>query len=316
MWGRARETDSGWVGAGPDDDLDQRLASEESSFDLSQPHVRTLLGPVVPAALGPTLVGEPFDLAAETLRLPAAGVGLEDALLAELEDAYAAGVRTVVALCRTEHARFLLTWLASRAPVHLVAVASPEMAVEGDGLPFGAVVLDLDASPSANQSTLDAVISVHRERALPVMVRSRDSRKALDVTNALLLGGIDAGHLWVGGCEWDDDPAEPLAVLETGISAAFDRVLGAIDGTDDGGQRGGYAGLIGQVIRYGYAGRILLGSGVAGGGELRVGGGPGMAAVLERFPLMLMDVGLQAMDIRQVVIDTPARLLTIRPEER
>src|SRR5690349_1898173 len=39
-WGRAPETDSGWVGAGPDDDLDERLAAEdEAAFDRGAPHV-------------------------------------------------------------------------------------------------------------------------------------------------------------------------------------------------------------------------------------------------------------------------------------
>lgn len=316
MWGRAGETDSGWVGADPDDDLDQRLATEEEPFDLAQPHVLTLLGPVVTAALGPALMGEPLDRAAESLRPLAAGVDPKDALLAELEDAYAAGVRTVVALCRTEQALSDLAWLAGRVPVHLVAAGSPELAATESGLPIGALVLDLDASPAANQIDRDAMASMYRERALPVTVRSRDHQLALDEANALLLRGVEPDRLWVGGCDWGDNPAGPLALLETGISVAFDRVDAAIGHADGGSQGRGYAELIGGLIRAGYAEQIVLGSGIDRGDDLRINGGPGMAAVLERFPLELMGAGIGAMDIRQMVVETPARLLTIRPGER
>jgi hypothetical protein len=68
--------------------------------------------------------------------------------------------------------------------------------------------------------------------------------------------------LWVGGCDWGDNPAGPLAVLETGISVAFDRVDAAISHADGGSQGRGYAGLIAGLIRSGYAEQIVLGSGI------------------------------------------------------
>jgi hypothetical protein len=56
-----------------------------------------------------------------------------------------------VALCRTEQALSDLAWLAGRVPVHLVAAGRPALAATESGLPIGALVLDLDASPAANQ---------------------------------------------------------------------------------------------------------------------------------------------------------------------
>jgi hypothetical protein len=49
---RSQETDTGWVGAGPDDDLDRRLEAEEVPFDPTRPQVRSLLGPIDPDARG------------------------------------------------------------------------------------------------------------------------------------------------------------------------------------------------------------------------------------------------------------------------
>ena len=91
--GRWGETDSGWVGAGEDDDLDRQLLEEDDAFDRGQPHVVTALGPVEPGALGVTLAGEPIGRLA---LVPSSGeVDGRHEMLAELEDAYSSGVRAV-----------------------------------------------------------------------------------------------------------------------------------------------------------------------------------------------------------------------------
>lgn len=147
MWGRARETDSGWVGAGPDDGLDRLLEAEEEPFDLRRSHVRTLLGPIEPAALGPTLVGEDLDKLGRSLDAADIGAGARDALAAELEDAYAAGIRGVVALARTTAALEDLRRLAGRSPLHLVAAAPPTVVSAAGDDSVGALLLDLNDGP-------------------------------------------------------------------------------------------------------------------------------------------------------------------------
>ncbi len=318
MWRRARETDSGWVGAGADDDLDRRLEAAEEPFDLARPHVRTVLGPIEPAALGPTLVGEPLDLIAGSLGTLDPGGHARDALLAELEDAYAVGVRAIVALCRTERALDDLQWLAGRVSVHLVAAGSPDVVGRhGDGS-IGALVLDLDDPLGSSVGGAASVLALHRERSLPVSVRARDPGTARDAARSLLRHGVDPARLWVGGGEWgDDDGASALALLRTGVSVAFDGLYRAPQGAYQGNRSGGQAGAVAALVRAGHAGRLLLGSGIDRGDRYRVGGGePGLAAVFDRFPLTLMEEGIEATAIQHMVVAAPARVLTIRAEER
>ena len=78
----------------PDDDLD------DPPFDLTQPHIMTVLGPIRPEEAGVTLthehiIAKPPAYLDET---PDPDLILDDphAALAELEDLYSAGGRTVV----------------------------------------------------------------------------------------------------------------------------------------------------------------------------------------------------------------------------
>jgi hypothetical protein len=66
------------------------------------------------------------------------------------------------------------------------------------------------------------------------------------------------------------------------------------------------------LARAGNADRLLLGSGIDVASGYRVGGGPGVAAVLESVPIELMDDGVEALAIRAMMVEAPARLLTIR----
>jgi len=133
-WRRTPETDSGWVGAGPDDDLDERLAAEEGVGDRAGPHVMTLLGPIDPGALGVTLLGERLTWRADAPDSVIAAIDDRHATLAELDDAYAVGVRSVFDLGdpagRIDLAE--ARWLAERAATHIVALAMVEPGLGGD----------------------------------------------------------------------------------------------------------------------------------------------------------------------------------------
>lgn len=137
--------DSRWVGAGPGDDLEARLAAEDAAeaFDLSRPHVGTLLGPIEPAALGLTVI-------VRTL-LPADHERRGDELvatLAALEDFYAVGGRTVVDLGARGEDREALRWVAARAPVHILA---PGLSAQAEGARAGIAAMVDIGEPSAGQ---------------------------------------------------------------------------------------------------------------------------------------------------------------------
>src|SRR5688572_11860274 len=94
----------------------------DEDFDLCQPHVMTALGPIEPEELGLTLhhvhlIGKWIDAGNPDLLLdePAAA-------LAELEDAFHAGLRSIVDVTTPEHGRNIrdVLWIAQRAPVHII----------------------------------------------------------------------------------------------------------------------------------------------------------------------------------------------------
>ena len=309
---RSQETDTGWVGAGPDDDLHRRLEAEEVPFDPTRPHVRSLLGPIDPGALGPTLMGEPLDLAARSLERRGPAVGGREVLLAELEDAYAGGIRAIVALCRTDAALDDLIWLAGRVPLHLVAACPPGLVEQDTDQRIGALVLDLDDTDSPASLAIERVEAVHRARSLPVSVRVDHPAEAGEAVDALRLRGVAADRLWVGGCDWADGGNVPVSLLRAGISVAFDTLYRVRDTARPGTQSGAQVAKLAGLARAGNADRLLLGSGIDDSSGYRVGGGPGVAAVLESVPIELMDDGVEALAIRAMMVEAPARLLTIR----
>ena len=315
MWGRMGETDSGWVGAAPDDDLDRRLEVEQEPFDLARPHVRTLLGPIASGALGTTLVGEPLDVTVRSFDRLDAGATPREALLAELEDAYAAGVRAIVGLCRSERALDELGWLAGRSGVHLVAAAPPAVLAADDDCPIGAILLDLDELGRSSDDKAEQVVALCRERSLPVSVRAMSPRAARDAATTLLRHGLEADRLWVGGCSWEDDVGAAVAVIESGASVAFDSLYRGEPARPPAQRGEANVAVIAALVRADHAARLLLGSGIDRAERYRVGGGEsGLAAVIGRFPLDLMEEGVEATAIQQMLVAAPARLLTIRAE--
>lgn len=146
-------------------------------------------------------------------------------------------------------------------------------------------------------------------------VRCRDHQTGLKAVRTLIRRGFDAGRLWLGGLDWAAEPTRAAEPLRLGATAAFDRLFAAGDETAGASLPGNQLALVASLARSGYAGRLLLGSGIERGMALRVGGGDlGLGAVIERIPLALMEGGVEAIAIRQMLVEGPARILTIGPE--
>ncbi len=147
-----RETDSGWVGADPDDDLDAVLEAELESIPVGAPYVDTALGPIVTGALGPMLAAESVSV------LLGDDPDGRDVALAELEDAYNSGIRSIGLVARTPAEADEVYWLAQRTRLHVV----PLHLQERDGVAVvvheaGSAVLLDPHEPLAHATHLGAV---------------------------------------------------------------------------------------------------------------------------------------------------------------
>lgn len=342
---RTRGFDSGWVGASPDDDLDRRLATEEEPFDLGRPHVMTVLGPIEPGALGVTLVDERVVLqpAAEGTD-PDFRLDDADAALAELEDVYAAGARGLVDGATADRGRdaAALRWVAARAPVHLVAVtgrdrrsAEPSDArnaaadhladafigemtagIGGSGARPGAIVAGVaggaDAATDAESdaAVLCAAALAHLGSGAPILLRANSAAAGLRALDALGAAGVAPARVVVGGCHAGAEAGDRLRLAQSGVYLAFDRL-----GEEAGRSARSQATEIGELVAAGFGDRIVLSAGLTRRSSHRAyGGGPGWVGTLERFPLALMEAGLDASAVRRLLVDNPAGALTIGKE--
>jgi phosphotriesterase-related protein len=105
-----------------------------------------------------------------------------------------------------------------------------------------------------------------------------------------------------------DDGAYLRSVLDTGVFIAFDGVGKWRYGPDED-----RAAAMSRLVDAGYADQLLVSGDMARRSLLRgYGGAPGLGYIVERFPLMLMEAGLDALAVRKLLVGNPARALTIR----
>ena len=103
-----------------------------------------------------------------------------------------------------------------------------------------------------------------------------------------------------------------LAIVASGAFVALDPVA-AHDATSADRQ----AAQIAALVEAGYGDQLLLSLGPTSGSARRtVDDDAGWASVLERFPLRLMEAGLAAAAVRRLLVENPARALTIATEDR
>lgn len=295
--------DAGWVGAGPDDDLEARLAAEEAAVpvDLARPHVMTVLGPIDPGALGITLL----------LRSGAAGRPMGDdarfALLADLEDFYAVGGRAVldVGIDGPERNE-ALRWVAARAPVHLVARSGVPW--EGaDGARVGISVLDINRTDDVATEALGDSL---RGGDWPLLVVGEAAAVVAGVGAAIGRGKSRRRVVGYPVAAAGAGLVEARRVLATGavLAVEADGAATTAEGWGETAER--IAGLVGE----GFGDRLLLGV-ASPPGAAGVRTVPLLSALLERLPVALMAAGLDALAVRRLLVENPAAVLTIDEDE-
>jgi phosphotriesterase-related protein len=119
---------------------------------------------------------------------------------------------------------------------------------------------------------------------------------------ALRNAGADLTNVAIGHLDDDLDERYLRSVLETGVFIFFDQVSMTENVSDTD-----RAAMLKRLIDSGHLSQLLV------SGNLAQGGGSGLRYLVERFPLVMMEAGLTAEQVRAIYIDNPARLLTISP---
>ena len=345
-WGKSSVTNDFYDGRddfGLADDDVLFSADDEAEIDPSRDrHVMTVLGPVDAGALGITLPHE------HLLAAPPATIGTEpdyrtddrDAALADTESFGFAGGGAIVDCTPPDNGRDLagLLWVAGRVSVHIIATAGfhaelhSRPFIDGrsvrqlagelidevhDGDPETGVrpgqlkaASSLNAITGTERTAFAAVALAHRATGLPIVTHCEAGTMALEQIELLASLGVDPGRVILSHLDRRFEDITMLrAVLATGATIGFDQLGKPRYGPDEP-----KAAIVARLIAEGYAGQILLSHDIARR-SLRpaYGGAPGLTWLLDRFVYLLLDAGVSGIEVRGILIDNPARALTIHP---
>ena len=318
---------------------------DDEVFDLSKPHVMTVLGPIAPGALGFALHHEHVYCRTDPAIVPDPDLWLDDSAASreELELFSAAGGRAVVDMSPADYGRDAATMLevAAHSPVHLVVVtgshkdlfAAPYRARVGDR--------DVDAIAARNLAeltegcdgtrvraglvkagtSLDAITAVE-DRVLraaarssvasgaPISTHTERGTMALEQIEILTAEGADPSRVILGHLDFRlSDMPYLRSVCATGAYVSFDQWSKTKYAPDEDRAR-----VLYQLAEAGFLDQLLVSGDLARKSKLLgYGGDPGFAYFCDRVPLTLMDAGFDAPSVKRLLIDNPARALTIHP---
>lgn len=313
----------------------------EDEISTDRPHVMTALGPIAPSALGLTLhhehvIAKPLDVgtADPDLLLDSAEMAV-----AELEDAFSVGLRSIVDMTPADYGRDPETiyWVAQRSPVHVIVITGHHKHLHAAPLvgdrpvaEIAAVSIDeirngigstpvragvVKAGTSLNEITeveervLRAAAQAHRATGAPISTHTDKGTMALDQLAILQEEGVDPSRVIVGHLDFALDRDYLLRVLATGAFVSFDQVSKekyAPDATR--------AEMLSRLASAGHLDQLLVSGDLARKSYwLAYGGNPGFRYLVESFPVTLMEAGFSAAEVRRIYIDNPAQALSTRP---
>jgi predicted metal-dependent phosphotriesterase family hydrolase len=295
--------------------------------------VRTVLGDVDGAALGPTychehLITRPAPGFGDDLRLDD-----EERAVEELQYFRAAGGDAIVEATTPEFGRDLdaLRRLATRTGVHVVACTGhvseeywrgvldldrrPEAELVADylaDLADGAGIVKAGTSrggPTATEAKLlRAAAAAQRETGAPVTTHTTAGTDALEQTDVLAGAGADLSHVCIGHVDRLLDDELHLELARRGVFLGYDCISKEQYAPDAERVR-----LIVRLVEEGHGGQVLLSGDLARRSYLEAwGGSPGYRYILESFVPRLRDAGLDDEATRGLLVENPARLLAWR----
>jgi phosphotriesterase-related protein len=335
------------------EDTDFGLAAGESfepedAWDVSSeistdgPHVMTLLGPIDPVELGVCLhhVHLLCDPVAITEIDPDYRLDDEARAEDEIEAFVTMNGRSLVECSTRDYGRNIngLVNIAGWVPVHLLTVTGRHKHMHASRLEGATDVNELaqefideisngigdtearagviKIGTSSNEitpverATIEAAGAAHVATGAPITTHTEDGTMALEQLRFLSKYGVSPDRVIIG--HLDRTPMDfgyLRAIADTGAFLSFDQI-----GTTEQFTDTDRAKVILQLVEAGYGEQIVLSEDYGKKSLLLAyGGQPGLAYLQEWFMVILMDIGISALDIRKMVVENAARALTIHP---
>jgi phosphotriesterase-related protein len=311
--------------------------------DAAPASVQTVLGPVSPETLGPTLVHEhllvdfigaaqvsrdrydrdavvarmlPFleQIRAEGARTlvdaTPAWIGRDPVLLKRLSEASGIAIVTTTGYYGAADDKFLPphAWQESAEQLAARWIAEARDGIEGTGIRPGIVKIGVDKGPlsAVDAKLVRAAARVHRTTGLPIASHTTDGVAALAELDLLAAEGVPAGaFVWVHAHE-ERDRAAHRAVAARGGWVEFDGLSEAR--LDD------HVALVLEMRAHGLLGRTLVSHdagwyhvGEPNGGDVRP-----FTLMFERFLPALRKAGMTPAEKRRLIVDNPHEMLVPR----
>jgi predicted metal-dependent phosphotriesterase family hydrolase len=321
-----RDTDFGL----PDDESFEPSGEGDTDFTPGpgDPYVQTVLGPLHPDEVGVALIHEFLQWRPRSPAPPDTLLNDPKAAMLELEAFFTASGRTVVSVTTPDDGRDagVLRSLAQLAPVHLVATtgysAFPSTGRElevirrriqrdiEDGLDGTTTkpgmltgTLPQEGSPRSVQAAMQMLAEIQRESGLPATIVS-NADDAVSITQA---AGFIPQRLIVSGSGMLN-PDDAMRVAESGAFVLFSSLDGSNRAADQGTAR-----RIASLVAEGHGDQVLVSHGFRERARLNgYGGQPGLAFIVEQFAVMLLECGLEAADVRLMLVDNTSSALSMR----
>ncbi len=302
--------------------------------------IQTVLGPIAPEALGPTMMHEHTFFDVETGPGGYDAIVDDEAMLADELRAYtAAGGSglvdlTVPAIGRNPDG---LARLARASGVHIVMGAGwyrheyhPEeiRACSADQLAdmivreFRGGVGEEGVRPGilGELGTGRRAIRAGEERAFRAAARAQREvgfsisthtthygELALDQVALLRSEGVPVERIVVGHLGERRGAADVLAVADTGVFVQIDHVGRRLEaGMISDGQR---ARNVAELVRAGRAGQVTVSMDICANSQMHAHGGHGYDHLLTSFVPLLREAGVGEADLRTILVDNPRRIL-------
>lgn len=313
--------------------------AETAEVSTDQPHIMTLLGPIEPDELG-------VCLPHVHLLCDPPGADEDHRLLdperaeAEVEAFITMNGRSLVECTTRDCGRMPVEMLgiAQWVPAHLISVTGRknhpyaslmdnagdegslaeefvrDLTVGMDGTEARAGVIKVGTS--LNQITeierisIQAAGKAHLRTGATITTHTEEGTMALNLLECLAANGVPANRVILGHMDRVPMPLDAhLDVLRTGAYVQFDQIGKSDTYTDQD-----RADRVAELYEAGYGSQLLLSLDYGRKSLLSsYDGAPGLPYLSEWFMVLLMESGLQAMQVRELAIDNPARALTIRP---
>jgi predicted metal-dependent phosphotriesterase family hydrolase len=315
----------------------------EEEVDLTGPHVMTVLGSIHPDELGVCLHRERL-LSSPAFPTPGdPDLVLDDEARAteELEAFITMSGRTVVDCTTRDVGRNAagLVRIAGVVPMYILGVtgrhthehaermtnaldvdaltaeflADLQHGMDGTEARAGVIMVGTGSSAPTDveAATIIAAGASHRLTGAPVSTFSQGAPSARIQLDRLAHAGVEPGSVILGNLDRQPVWNDMVAIARSGAFLSVDQVgkAGLLSDTER-------ASLLVRLADAGFADQLLVSQDTTRRSEmLAYGGSPGLAYLMERFTLELMHAGADAPLVRTILVDNPARALTINPPQ-